>query len=649
MNNSNISKDVLPEIKNPKAFYVIIFMILFMIITLFLIYFNVNIFQKQTNSEQEVTNNIFIIFFFCLIILGLCYVLLPNLKELKKLSEQISNVSYFILYTIGVILYFGLVPSDVIDEYSYILVPVIIFLGIGIFYLSATRIYIEEFNINYERIKTILLFLCLLTNFIIFYNKDPGGFISKYFGYTFLLAILIGVFSLIYLIIVLTLPDRPNTKLENTNLLFNKFTATTNFLNIGFFIFILTIVIMIATYKNDNYDSFFDNTTLSITFMILTILISILWLLLISVNAFPEIIDKNLSVNYFSLFKRSLLVLFSIIISCIFITWIVYSIQIYSGNSTIGSLLLNIAIVLIIFGLIYKTISVKLPVGNNKKNAFFNLILNIILYIPCCFSGLFDSIGKLLTANFSGEAGSLLMLLIVIALIIIYFKMPSIFNIINLQGGKQLVNKPVNTNTLYPLGTYKDLNGSEDYDYQYALSFWVFINAAGPNMNVNYSKDTSLLNYAGKPNIVYNGKTNTLMILMANKEKNRPTKIDKKNISKLTDFDENGNRILYVNSDFLLQKWNNIIINYNGGVLDIFLNGELVKSNIDVVPYYTLDNLTIGQDKGIEGGICNVVYYTRPLTSANIYFIYNMVKDRSPPVLNDSNETILVEGVMQIN
>jgi hypothetical protein len=116
------------------------------------------------------------------------------------------------------------------------------------------------------------------------------------------------------------------------------------------------------------------------------------------------------------------------------------------------------------------------------------------------------------------------------------------------------------------------------------------------------------------------------------------------NLYKLTDLDQNGNRILYENSNFLLQKWNNIIINYNGGVLDIFLNGELVKSNIGVVPYYKLDNLTIGEDGGIEAGICNVVYFRKPLSATNIYYLYNMVKDRSPPVLNESNTTILVKN-----
>jgi hypothetical protein len=124
---------------------------------------------------------------------------------------------------------------------------------------------------------------------------------------------------------------------------------------------------------------------------------------------------------------------------------------------------------------------------------------------------------------------------------------------------------------------------------------------------------------------------------------------DLKNVTqnKLTDFDDEGNRIIYINDNILLQKWNNIIINYNGGTFDIFLNGELVKSSIEVVPYYTLDNLTIGENNGIKGGICNVVYFRRSLTSRNIYYIYDLMKNKTPPTLNDSNETILVKNINQ--
>jgi hypothetical protein len=128
------------------------------------------------------------------------------------------------------------------------------------------------------------------------------------------------------------------------------------------------------------------------------------------------------------------------------------------------------------------------------------------------------------------------------------------------------------------------------------------------------------------------------MIITQQKDLNKITE------NKLTDFDDNGNRIIYKNENMLLQKWNNFIINYNGGILDIFLNGELVKSVVGVVPYYKLENLTIGEDNGIKGGICNVVYFRKQLSASNIYYLYNMVKNRSPPILNESNETIVKQS-----
>lgn len=60
--------------------------------------------------------------------------------------------------------------------------------------------------------------------------------------------------------------------------------------------------------------------------------------------------------------------------------------------------------------------------------------------------------------------------------------------------------------------------------------------------------------------------------------------------------------------------------------MDIFLNGELVKSSIEVVPYYTYDNLVIGTNDGIKGGISNLIYFRHALNSSNIYLLYNTVK-----------------------
>jgi hypothetical protein len=222
-----------------------------------------------------------------------------------------------------------------------------------------------------------------------------------------------------------------------------------------------------------------------------------------------------------------------------------------------------------------------------------------------------------------------------IILLLLYILSPKIMYLINLQGGKQLVENPVEINTLNTLATYHQLNKNDNFDYEYSISFWVYINSDAPNTNSNYSRYTSLLNYGGKPNILYKADTNTLMITMDQEGLITNSK------NKLIEYDEEGNRIIYTNNNFLLQKWNNIIINFNGGTLDIFLNGELVKSSIEVVPYMKYDVLTIGSEQGINGRICNVVYYKKALSILNIYYIYKNVKDKTPPVINNLNKTII--------
>jgi len=645
--NTNTNTNILENIQNPKVFYMVFAVIIFLIICLLLIYFKTNIFLKKSNSVQESTKNIVSILFFCLFIFIICITLIPNFKDIKELFLQISNVTYAVIYTIGVILFFGFIPSDTINTYAYIILPLAAILGVGVFYAAGSYSYFDEFNVNYERIKMLILFFCLITTFFIFYKEDPGGYISKYFGESTLFAIIIGAFALLYLIIVITLPDRPGN--DSTNL-FNKFSPFTNIIAKGFYVYLFVFIVLSIYIFQNNISSLFNDKISSVAFFVISLIILVIWGILLVVNSFPGLVDKNATTTTLLLAKRSLLMVFGIVISSLLIVWIATTIQDYSGQSTIASLLLNIAIITIILGILYKTIYVTFPSGNNKKNGFFNLIMSTLFYIPCLFNGVFDSAVKLSAGNYSnGDATSLFILLVTLGLFVLYFNIPSVFNIINKQGGKQLVNKPVNTNTQYALGTYESLNGSEQYDYQYGISFWVFVHSAPPNFNESYNKYTSLLNFGGKPNVLYNGKNNTLMITMDQDydtyKDASGNLVDKKNLYKLMDFDEDGNRILYKNENFLLQKWNNIIINYTGGVLDIFLNGELVKSNIGVVPYYKLDSLTIGQENGIEGGICNLVYFRKPLTTTNMYFLYNMVKNKTPPVLNQENSTILVNNI----
>ena len=633
-------ENLLPEFKMSSMAIPFGIVLLVLTILLFILLFNQGFsFSKpesktSTKTANEITKDVFIIITFLLVGFGLLFLLLPKFKDnIHQFLEQISNTIFVFIYTIFFIIFFLTVPSNILNKYGYIITPLTLILTVYMFYKGSSTNYIENFNINYERIKTIILFLCLITVCIVYYSVDPGGFVSKYYGSSMLLTILIAVFSLLYLIILLTLPDtiKPvDIKSGSSNFLenFSKFSVY------GSMLFILFLIIVVyGIYKYPG--GIKNNKEMLISISVLLLLILTMWGSGLLVAVFPEVSDKSMNVSKMTTFKKSLLTLFGIIISGLLIAWIVYYLQNLSGQSGTISFILNLSLVLVILMLIYKTINVELPgQANSKKDSFFSLIFNLIMYIPCALSGTFSSGVKMATGDNSETISSILLLIMAIIILIAYYKLPSLTKIFTLQGGKLLVNKPVNTNTLYTLASYEELNGTDSFDYQYGLSFWVFLDANSPSAASSSNSFVSLLNYGNKPNILYRASTNTLMITMEQKGLT-------KNKNKLIDFDENGNRIIYKQNNVLLQKWNNIIINYAGGTLDIFFNSELVKSAIEVVPYMKLDSLTIGTNEGVSGGICNVVYFKLPLTTAKMYILYNMVKDKTPPITTEANETII--------
>jgi hypothetical protein len=634
-------ENLIPEFKMSNMAKPFGFVLLALTIILFILLFNQGFsFSKpesktSTKTANEITQDVFIVLTFLLVGVGLLFLLLPKFKEnIHKFLEQISNTIYVFIYTIFLIVFFLTVPNNILNNYGYIITPLTLIITIFLFYKGFSTNYVENFNINYERIKTVILFLCFITISILYYSVDPGGFIKKYYGSSLLLTILIAVFSLLYLIIVLTLPDtvKPvDTSSGSSNFLenFSKFSVYGSIL---FILFLIVVTVGVYNYPG----GISNNKSMLATIIILLFLILTIWGSGLLVAVFPEVSDKSMNVSKMTTFKKSLLTLFGIIISGLLIAWIVYYLQNLSGQSGTVSFILNLSLVLVVLMLIYKTINVELPgKANSKKDSFFSLISNLLLYIPCALSGVFDSSVKAVTTTNYSELLSFIVLLIIAMLILIaYYKFPSLTKAFTLQGGDLLVNKPVDINKLYTLASYEELNGTDKFEYQYGLSFWVFLDANSPSSSSSSNKFVSLLNYGNKPNILYRANTNTLMITMEQKGLTK----DK---NKLIDFDENGNRIIYKQNNVLLQKWNNIVINYAGGTLDIFFNNELVKSAIEVVPYMSFDNLTIGTDGGITGGICNVVYFKSPLTTTKMHILYNMVKDKTTPITTESNETII--------
>ena len=600
-------------------FYILAGLILFLLVMTCLILFDVSpSFKKPSSSSEQMVADIFTVLFFSLLVVGLCVLYLPSLANFKALFGQIGSVTYVLLYTIFAILFYTLTSPNLLTTYSHLINTLMFGLGAFSFYKGAADNYVEKFSIQYERIKMLVLLFCFITLVITFYNINPGDAASAYFGQSLLVTIVVAVFAFLYVVVLMTLPT------TNAS---GPLLATGTTVGMGLFLlFLATTTILITVYR----DSFFANKTKSSAILIMLLVVSVIWSLLLGMLSFP---GASADTHTLSLFKHSMLVLFGLVITGMVLYFVAYNVEHLSSNEGIVSFALNLALLVVVGGLIYKTIYARFPSGNATKNAFFSMIWHALLYVPCMTSQAFDWGGRIVAGQYHATtAGSGMMLGVAVALMVAYFKAPSLVNAVSNQGGQPLVNQPVFTDTEYSLGNYIDLHGHDRADYQYAISSWIYIDSVGGNSSAGFK---SLLNFGNKPNLLYNAQNHTFMVTMEQRDLKDVTK------NKLIDFDDKDHRILYTNKHFLLQKWNNVIVNYNGGTLDIFLNGELVKSSVEVIPYHTLDNLTIGENQGVKGGICNVVYFRHALTAQNIYFLYNTVKDKETPTLNTSSDTIL--------
>jgi len=510
--------------------------------------------------------------------------------------HKTSIFKLFLLIVYTAIIAYSLVndPYKIVTNYSSVFIFFMLLTALWMFYLNL-RFKSNYIDFNFDIFKYFIILGCFIFIAFFFYFYNPGGLLMQY------------VYFPIYFFIV----------------------------TLGIFIFISLILYIFSSKIAKS--SLVDDKS-------------------------PDFINLNKNETAIStIFKYFVLVaLFICVISIIVIYCISTIASFKSSNYT--NFVINIIIIIVIAAIIFRALTNTLFY---QESPLLQLIINSIFYIPCLLIALIDNIVKL----FSGDAGKTvvngktvaksapipkpsttdyILLIIAIILNVVYFAYPYAISQFSKQGGVLLINKPIYINKQTVLSSYKglnqtvspyyqSLNGNLQYVYNYAISFWVFLDASSPSTSKAYNTYTSILNYGGKPNIMYRGVDNTLMITMDNTGK--PNGESKPTIP--YEIDDNGNRIIYIKKNVLLQKWNNIIINYNGGTLDVFLNGDLVKSTIEVVSYMTYDELAVGSDNGINGGICNLNYFGKSLDINQIYYLYNFVKNNSPPVYTNTEDTIM--------
>ena len=406
-------------------------------------------------------------------------------------------------------------------------------------------------------------------------------------------------------------------------------------------------------------------------------IILFLGIFLVTMIVFYDFFFKNPSESDINIPKtfylNTIYILFSLVVSIGFIVLLLWLLGMFSSKpstSNIEHFIINFLLLFGILCIIYKIFSFS----NFGKSPITRIIMYSLFYIPCLFLVMFESILK----EYNQTSKSMVFLLFFeIILILLYFYMPGLTVPLYTQGGKQLINQPVSLSSSQTIATYETLNDGHDYTYQYALSFWFYIDSMPPSTNTSYTTYTNILTYGNNPIIQYNGMENTLLISIDNTNNHykqaeqqvsavdiahsledqiqtvplpdiynlqneiQATVGSIKNLPIPNEMDRSGKRIIYKNKNVLLQKWNNIILNYTGGTLDIFYNGELVKSAIEVTPYLSYDTLVVGSDKGISGDLCNLLYFNKPLDVFKIKKLYESMKTKNPPSIHDNNTTII--------
>ena len=619
---STTAPDIVANINQGDVFYPIL-VVLLCLITFILLFvykkellvtlFSISTINGQQSVEASVNDTVLILFSVFFIVVFL-FMLVPNFEVIKKLLLEMKSMTSVMIYATVLVLLLSQLPTSYFEQYSYIFNPVSIILGT---FLIA-NCYADGFSKSgfKEDIRSLVLFTSLIAIAGAFYSVNPGGIaetIGKNVWYK-LVSGLVAFVGLLYTIVDLTVFTGAS-KSEKTNT--NYFVKPGIVLLIGF--------IASLAYGIKKNPSVLNDGVSSSGIGLLTMLTIFVWSILFSTGISERLPDFGVIQQY----KKSLLILFGSALTLMATVWIIKNIK----NAPLISNMLQWSFMLIfglaILALLYKTFTKtvgKTPELKDGATSFF----------------------RFFNSEFADtDPSGLVALILILLAFAVYFFSQMIYNKVSLRGGETFVTTPINLNEQHTLATYEQLNGQIDigndaakeleiynyfktkqksiFNYTYGLSFWVYIDSDGPNTNASYSKYTSILNYGQKPNILYKASTNTLIVTFNAR--------DDQDIEQLNESNDHQGIIAYKNDKFLLQRWNHFVINYNGTNLDIFLNGELVKANIKATPSMKLDSLVTGSEPGIYGGLCNLVYYRKPLTFNQIYYIYNMLKDKNPPIL----------------
>lgn len=281
--------------------------------------------------------------------------------------------------------------------------------------------------------------------------------------------------------------------------------------------------------------------------------------------------------------------------------------------------LLGIAIVL--FGLAFFYSFAKRTVNAAQNEySWTGFFARLIFFIPCMIYDLF----LYLAGQWMATPNMVFVLFVVeLLLITLYVASPYLINyFLNLKSTFLLSEAVFLTkknllsdSTPMLIDNHK---GEDNIRNNFSLSMWVYINDydrtpdRAPQTVFHYGNEATPRAGGGHPHIDYQNRQ--LVFTFSNRASSTATAY---------------------RMDIEPQNWVFLVLNYKHNEVDLFVNAELRHTArfSDNVPTFNVSDIVfVGDIRGVDGAICNVVYSPFPQTQADIAAQYNLLMFSNPPV-----------------
>jgi hypothetical protein len=265
----------------------------------------------------------------------------------------------------------------------------------------------------------------------------------------------------------------------------------------------------------------------------------------------------------------------------------------------------------------------------NNLTGVSGFIADLIFFIPCMLVDLLEYMKQ----QFKITPSIVYILFIIeILLILLYIYLPAVVSKSLKTKSTVLLNKPVYLSSEKLLATSKvgELDNSNsnnqttttmNYRRNYSISFWTMVNTHS-NSNISYVNENTIFKYG---HIDSNNNKNYKPYVSY--------KIDETGDNYTFHFSNSKDSVYKVSLP--TQKWHNFVFNYNNSRVDLFINGKLERTyefSDDLPVYSSSDEIIVGNENGLDGAVCNVQYFTVPLTNTDIANMYNLYMLKNPPV-----------------